>query len=303
MRLLVVSARYPSGDRPAAGSFVRDRLAGVDATVMAPARYDQPGWLRYVVLTWQALTARGRFDGVECHFVMPSGPVGLLAARLRRIPLVVIAHGSDVRTIAHRSPLHRWLARRVLDGANAVVANSPDTAAAVAALGGRAVVVPPGVDLERFHPVPRPATRRVLYLGGAAPDKGPDVARGLADTLAGPGIREASPAEVPVLLAEHDVLLMPSRAEGFGLAAVEAIASGRWVVASAVGGLADVVTDGVNGTLVRDGDFAAALMRVPDYDPRVVASTAARFDAARQRAQMADVWRAVLAARHARGGG
>src|SRR5919106_299552 len=294
MRLLVVSARYPSGDRPAAGSFVRDRLAGVNATVVAPARYDQPGWQRYVALTWQALTARGRFDGVECHFVMPSGPVGLLAARLRRIPLVVVAH---------RSPLHRWLARRVLGSADAVVANSPDTAAAVAALGARAEVVPPGVDLERFGPTPRPATRRVLYLGGAAPDKGPEVARKLADTLAGPGIREASPAEVPVLLAEHDVLLMPSRAEGFGLAAAEAIASGRWVVASAVGGLADVVTDGVNGTLGRDGDFAAALMRVPDYDPRVVASTAARFDAARQRAQMADIWRAVIAARHARGGG
>ena len=105
MRLLVVSARYPSGDRPAAGAFVRDRLTGLYATVVAPPRYDRPGWLRYLALTWSALTARGRFDGVECHFVMPSGPVGLLAARLRRVPLLAVAHGSDVRTIAHRSPL------------------------------------------------------------------------------------------------------------------------------------------------------------------------------------------------------
>lgn len=300
MRLLVVSARYPSGDRPAAGAFVRDRLTGVDATVVAPARYDRPGWLRYLPLTWSALTARGRFDGVECHFVMPSGPVGLLAARLRRVPLVAVAHGSDVRTIAHRSPVHRWLARRVLSGADAVVANSPATADAVAALGGRAEVVPPGVDLDRFRPTPRPATRRVLYLGGAAPEKGPDTARALADTLAGPGIRELPPGDVPALLAEHDVLLMPSRAEGFGLAAAEAIASGRWVVASAVGGLADVVTDGVNGTLVRDGDFAAALAAVPDYDPHAVAASAERFDAARQRVRMAEIWDAVLAARGAR---
>jgi glycosyltransferase involved in cell wall biosynthesis len=299
MRLLVVSARFPSGDRPAAGAFVRDRLTGVDATVVAPARYDRPGWLRYAALTWRALTARGRFDGVECHFVMPSGPVGLVAARLRRLPLVVVAHGSDVRTIAHRSPLHGWLARRVLEGADAVVANSPATAVAVAALGGRAEVVAPGVDLERFRPTPRPATRRVLYLGGAARDKGPEVARRLADTLAGPGIRELPPSELPALLAEHDVLLMPSRAEGFGLAAAEAIASGRWVVASDVGGLADVVTDGVNGTLVRGGDFVAALAAVPDYDPLAVAASAARFDAARQRTRMAEIWRTVLAARDA----
>jgi D-inositol-3-phosphate glycosyltransferase len=93
---------------------------------------------------------------------------------------------------------------------------------------------------------------------------------------------------------------VPSRAEGFGLVAAEAIASGRWVVARAVGGLREIVEPGVSGTLVEDDDeFAAALASVPDYDPRQVAARAARFDVERHRAGMASVWERVLERRAA----
>jgi glycosyltransferase involved in cell wall biosynthesis len=296
MQLLVVSARYPTDDRPEAGAFVRDRLAGVAATVIAPDRYDRPGWRRYARLTWRALTARGRYDGVEGHFVLPSGVVALLAARLRRLPLIVVAHGSDVGEIAERSRVHRWLASRVVRGAQAVVANSTQTAAQVAIHGVAARVIPPGVERARFPVRPRPSVRRVLYVGGTSPAKGYAVAARLADTLVGPGIREVPPSEMPNLLATHDVLLMPSLREGFGLAAAEAITAGRWVVASAVGGLPEVVQDGVNGTLVTPGgDFAGALAAVPDYDPLRVAATATRFDAALQRDAMASLWNEVVA--------
>ncbi len=276
LRLLVISARYPTSDRPAAGAFVRDRLAdpAITTTVIAPRDYAHAGWRRYLSMTWAALARRGRYDGVEGHFVVPAGAVALLAARVRRLPLVVFAHGSDVREIAHRGRAMRWLARRVIRGADAIVANSEDTAALVRALGGDPIVIAPGVDRARFHVLPRPATRRVLYLGGDLSSKGIETARALADTLLGPGIREVDPAEVPELMASHDVVLVPSQAEGFGLVAAEAIAAGRWVVASDTGGLRDVVRDGVSGTLVRDGDFAEALARVPDYDPVAVAATA-----------------------------
>jgi glycosyltransferase involved in cell wall biosynthesis len=79
--------------------------------------------------------------------------------------------------------------------------------------------------------------------------------------------------------------------------AAEAIASGRWVVASAVGGLPSIVTDGVNGTLVADGEFAAALAAVPEYDPAAVAATADRFGVERHRMGMAATWQRVLARR------
>lgn len=206
MRLLVVTARYPTPDRPAAGSFVRDRLRdpSLFATVIAPHRYTGPRWMRALQLLWGAVTRRGRSDGVEGRFVLPSGPIALLAARIRGLPLVVFAHGSDVRSMAHRNAAYRWLARRVVRGADAVVANSADTAARVRELGAEAAAV-----------------------------KGFDIARRLADTLVGPGLREVDPGEIPDLIAAHDVVLVPSAAEGFGLVAAEAIAAGRWVVASA----------------------------------------------------------------------
>jgi glycosyltransferase involved in cell wall biosynthesis len=297
MRLLVVTARFPTSDRPAAGAFVRDRLGDVDAVVVAPSRYDLPGWRRYLSLTWRALSARGRFDGVEGHFVLPSGVVALLAARVRGVPLVMYAHGSDVRVLARRNAVFGWLARLVVRSADAVITNSADTATFVRALGVDADVIPPGIDLRRFAATPRPGERRVLYLGGDVPSKGLDVARGLADTLAGPGIKELNPAEIPALMAEHDVVLMPSTEAGFGLVAAEAIASGRWVVARAVGGLRETVQDGVNGTLVSDGDFAAALTNIPDYDPRAVAATAEHFGVETHRRRMDEVWRRVLASR------
>lgn len=296
MRLLVVTARYPTPDRPAAGAFVRDRLAdpSVTSTVIAPARYSIPGWRRYLSMLWSGLTRRGHFDGVEGHFVLPSGVIALLVARLRGLPLVVYAHGADVRDVAERSRLLRSVARLVLRQADAVVTNSSSTAAIIRGLGAISHVIPPGINLHRFEAQPRPEERRVLYLGGAIPHKGIEVARQLADTLVGPGLREVDPAEVPALIAAHDVVLVPSLAEPFGLVAAEAIAAGRWVVASAVDGLRDVVTDGVNGTLVADGNFADAIARVPDYDPMTVAKTARRFEIEESWAAMANVWQTVM---------
>ena len=163
-------------------------------------------------------------------------------------------------------------------------------------------MVPPGIDLSRFAPGPRPAERRVLYLGGDVPHKGIDVARRLADTVIGPGIREVAPDEVPALLAAHDVLLVPSRDEPFGLVAAEAIASGRWVVARAVGGLREIVIDGENGFLVeREEDLAAALERVPAYDPATIAASADRFRLEVHLAGMREVWAAVLTRRRGAG--
>ena len=54
-----------------------------------------------------------------------------------------------------------------------------------------------------------------------------------------------------------DVVAVPSHYEGFGLTAVEAMAAGRPVVASRVGGLAEIIEDGVTGVLVKPGDVRA----------------------------------------------
>jgi glycosyltransferase involved in cell wall biosynthesis len=69
--------------------------------------------------------------------------------------------------------------------------------------------------------------------------------------------------DVPRLLSGIDLVLMPSRSEGLGLAAIEALAAARPVIAFAVGGLPEVVVDGLNGRLVPPGDceaFASAVV-------------------------------------------
>ena len=63
--------------------------------------------------------------------------------------------------------------------------------------------------------------------------------------------------DVPRLLAAIDLVLMPSQSEGLGLAAIEALAAARPVIAFAAGGLPEVVQDGVNGRLVPPGDAEA----------------------------------------------
>ena len=64
-------------------------------------------------------------------------------------------------------------------------------------------------------------------------------------------------ADVPRLLSAIDLVLMPSQSEGLGLAAIEALAAARPVIAFAVGGLPEVVVDGLNGRLIPAGDGEA----------------------------------------------
>ncbi len=288
--ILLLTRIWPTRDRPSVGTFVRERATGVAGLhLVRPRRPGLPRPLIYPLLLVDALRA-GPIRGVEAHMLMPTGLVGLVVAQLRGVPLVVYSHGGDARGWGRRSAPMRWLAGQVARRADRLLANSEDTAAHLRELGGRPEVVPPGADLARFAPSPRPAERRVLYLGGRTEGKGHEVATELADTLVGPWLRDVDPVDVPALIAAHDVVLVPSAAEGFGLVAVEAIASGRWVVASAVGGLPDIVRDGVNGSLVTDGDFAGALARVPDYDPYAIASTVERYSLAAWQDAMARVW-------------
>ena len=112
----------------------------------------------------------GRIDalaeevGAGVIFLDPALPLGALGPRLRAAAYVPVLHGAEV-TVPGRLPGSRALLRRVLDGAAGVVAagNDPDAEAARAA--GRplpGLVVPPGVDVDRFRPAPDDAAARAL---------------------------------------------------------------------------------------------------------------------------------------------
>ena len=82
-----------------------------------------------------------------------------------------------------------------------------------------------------------------------------DLARGLG--VSGDVRWLGQVADVRPIYRAADVVAMPSRAEGLGVAAIEALASARPVAASAVGGLPEIVRDGVEGYLVPVEDDAA----------------------------------------------
>ena len=111
-------------------------------------------------------------------------------------------------------------------------------------------------------------------------------------------------SDVPCLLAACDIFCMPSLREGLGIAALEAMAAGRAVVASRVGGLGQAVDDGRTGLLVPPGDapaLAAALERLL-RDSNLRGSLAAAgpehvardFSVGRMVAQYERVYRTVL---------
>lgn len=288
--LIVLTRIWPTADRPSLGVFVRERVRGLPhVVVIHPDEPAGPAPVLYARMLLRALRV-ARPIGVEAHVVAPTGAVGWVVARLRGVPLVVYAHGGDVREWRSRPWPIRWLTPRILRAADRVVTNSEESARHIRDLGVDPIVAPPGVDIGRYRPRPRPAARRILYLGGRTERKGYRVAADLADTLVGPGLREVDPSDIPALIAEHDVVLVPSAAEPFGLVAVEAIASGRWVVANDVGGLRDIVTDGVNGTLVRDGDYRTALAEVPDYDPARIARTVEHYSLEGWQRRMGEIW-------------
>ena len=238
---------------------------------------------------------------IHAHWWFPGGLVGVLVGRLTGIPVVVTLHGSDVH-IAETwlGPVARW----VLHRAGAVGAVSEALRATAierfrldperVAVLRMPVLMPDAVPGEP----PTPPPLQLVAIGRAAPEKGFDVlikAMGEVDAelhlfgvgtealTAGPvhGHGPVSREEIAAALARAHALVVPSRREGLGMVALEALAVGRPVIASAVGGLVETVADGVDGILVPPDDPAAladALRRLPLPPPTADAVRRHRAD-------------------------
>jgi phosphatidylinositol alpha-1,6-mannosyltransferase len=109
-------------------------------------------------------------------FLDPALPLGALGPRLRAAPYVVVLHGAEV-TVPGRLPGSRALLRRVLDGAAGVLAAGTYPAEEAARAAGRplpGLVIPPGVDVDRFRPqTDDPATRSVTRKRFGLPEAAP----------------------------------------------------------------------------------------------------------------------------------
>jgi glycosyltransferase involved in cell wall biosynthesis len=75
-----------------------------------------------------------------------------------------------------------------------------------------------------------------------------------------PGYR----SDIRNLVADMDIIVLTSLNEGFGMVILEAMAAGKPVIASDVGGVSELVADRVTGYLVRQGDTDAIVSHVLD---------------------------------------
>ena len=261
------------------------------------------------------LTAEGRWV-LDAHYLWPDGVAAAAIATALSLPLVLTARGSDVNVLAQDRVIARAIGAAART-ARACFAVSGALAAAFAARAGlpgeRVQVARNGVDLDRFRPGDIAAARRqfglppdarlLLGVGRLVEGKGfGDCAAALASlpadvhlVLVGDGPERARlvaaappgrvhclgtrrPDEVAQCYRTADVLVLPSRREGWPNVVTEALASGLRVVASPVGGIPELLgatPEPWLGALVPPGDGAvlakalAAVLATPADRPRV----------------------------------
>jgi glycosyltransferase involved in cell wall biosynthesis len=266
---------------------------------------------------------RWKPDVMHVHFAMPTGLLAWAAHLLTRTPYVLTAHLGDVpggvpdqtdRLFRIVGPI----ARRVWRAAAAATAVSSFVQRlATTAYGKPVTTIVNGIELSGAAAPSSavPQERRLVFVGRFNPQKNPvliiDALQQLSHlpwqlTMIGDGplrtaveeriaatglssrvqlTRWLAGPEVQRILGASDILLMPSLSEGMPVAAVEALKHGLAIVASDIPGVADVVEDGVNGTLSPVGDtdaFAQQLRRFLEDAELLQKMKAASWDKVRR---------------------
>ncbi len=311
MRVLVVTNFEPDEAAPQRGRWVRDqvdevRRRGIEVDVFS----FPPGRREYMPATrrLRSLLRRQRFDLVHAHYGLAGWCARLAGAR----PLLVTFHGTDVRH-GIAGPLSRRLAWRIdlVAAVSRALFETENGRPGLPPVPGSAVL-PCGPDLSRFGPLSRTEARAQLGLdpdgrflffpaNPARPEKRHDRAAEVtaacdAELLTGGSIE---PERMPLWLNAANAVVVTSDYEGFGMAAIEALACDVPVLSTPVG-IAPYALAGVDGCLCAPFDAAvwsaAARPHLDAADPRVAGSArAASLSAARMAERLIEAYRDVTA--------
>jgi glycosyltransferase involved in cell wall biosynthesis len=318
MKIAVFTTSYPRHEGDLAGRFVFDlvrrlRDRGVEMEVVGPGAYREFGltgsggaglvasvksrpWLAPPLAVSMARALRRaarRADLVHANWL-----AGAAIARLSGRRFVVTLHGSGTAgrfsdlSLAERSPR---LVRRLLGPARAVICVSPALAEAMRGIGVANVYeIPYGVEIpDETGPEDDPAA--VLFAGRLSPEKRIDVVaaatEGLPRIIAGDGpLRDLLPdalgfvpqRELFGLFDRAAVVVLASEREGLPNVVLEAMARGKTVVSTPVGGIPAVIENGETGLLVPVGDAQATRAAIeralgdPDLRRRIGAAARER---------------------------
>ncbi len=329
LRVAVFTTSYPRHEDDFAGRFVSDAVAhltraGITVDVVSPGVYDDYGlafdgggimrnvrrrpWLAPLLFVSMVRTLRRHArsaDLVHAHWL-----AGAVIALFSGKPFIVTIHGSisggvldDFRLCARHPRIVRW----ILSRARAVLCVSEALTEAVQKTGvANVLFVPNGIAVPDSVADEAPDLE-VFFTGRLSPEKGvrelAAATSGMNLVVTGDGpLRELVPTrgfvtrdELERCYSRAAVVVCPSLSEGFGVVCAEAMAHGKPVVASAVGGLANLIQDGHTGVLVPPGDVQALraaiaeLLADPDRRRRLGA-------AARQRIESVYSWQRVTGA-------
>lgn len=265
----------------------------------------------YAASIWRKLHSRRRPDAILATWAFPDGVAAWLFGQRLGIPTYVQVIGSDINVVAQQrwpGAQLKW----VLPRTAGVFAVSDKLAGRVVDLGvpvERVHVVPTGVNKRLFHPRPRAEARDavglpqdakvILFVGRLHREKGlaelaeafhglgprthlvivgegpfgPDCRRMLRGVAGRVRFTGDQPLEVVRdWITAADVLALPSYREGTPNVVMEALACGRKVVATNVGGIPALLRDEAQGKLVAPQDVAALRLALEEvlghpYDP------------------------------------
>src|SRR3954468_936593 len=229
MRALVISDMAAGPGAPGRGVFVRDQVAALRRLPGLEVELDKapPGAGALAALAARCARRRG-FDVVHAHYGLSAWP----ALAVRRARRAVTLHGTDLRHPRTRRITLAAAPRLdlVATASSALARELPDDHRA-----RRVAVLPCGFSLDRFRPIPRAQARAELGLPPGEPlllfpadpartVKRHDRARAVAGDTRLATLGAAAPEEVALWINAANAVLVPSEAEGFGLAVLEAMA-------------------------------------------------------------------------------
>jgi len=252
----------------------------------------------------------GEFDIIHAHFLWDTYPVYLINKRTG-IPYIVTVHGSDIHTLPYKNTRIRNTVLNILENASMVLFVSKyllSQSRAIGFSGKNISIIPNGFDDKIFNiskpsNITRSDKNTIGFIGSLIPTKGADrvpyifksihekcpntqfilvgegylrkeITKKLMDLNILDKVKYSgwiSQQELSKHINDMDVIITPSRKEGWGCIVIEAQACGVPVVGSDAGGLPESIGNG--GVIVHEGNnfidrFTDAVIEMIDNPPK-----------------------------------